>query len=200
MKLSFIVLIIASLLLLGLSLWISIHPPMFDNNLLAALAANRTTAADAFFNIITWAGSAHMLIPVGVVWSYSLYRRGHTGDAVFFISGFVLASLLARILKVIIARPRPGVDLTQMDQVTSYAFPSSHVSQFTAFALLFYLTLKALKPSWRLPASLLMACMIIVVALSRLYLQVHFPTDVIAGVLTGVIAVSICRSIFTRSA
>ncbi len=199
MKSSLIVLIVTCLLLLGLSLWVSIQPPLFDIDLLQIIDASRTTSVDNFFNVITWAGSAQVLIPVGLVWSYSIYRRGRRSDAAFFIGSYVLATLLARVIKVIIARPRPGVDLAQLQQVTSYAFPSSHVTQFTAFVLLCYLTFRTLKPSWQLPAALIIAGMILVVALSRLYLQVHYPTDVIGGVLAGIIAVTTGQLVMAKT-
>lgn len=199
MKPSLIVLIVTCLLLLGLSLWVSIQPPLFDIDLLQIIDASRTTTADNFFSVITWAGSAQVLIPVGLAWSYSIYRRGRRGDAAFFIGSYVLATVLARIVKVIIARPRPGVDLTQLQQVTSYAFPSSHVTQFTAFVLLCYLTFRTLKPSWQLPVALIIAGMVFVVALSRLYLQVHYPTDVIGGILTGIIAVTTGKLIMAKT-
>ena len=88
------------------------------------------------------------------------------------------------IIKPLVARPRPydvnpAVELISKE-MRDYSFPSGHTAvAFTAVTVL-YLT--KMKPLWQicLPIAAL-------IAFSRLYLYVHFPTDVLAGALLGIL-------------
>ncbi len=85
------------------------------------------------------------------------------------------------ILKPLFQRPRPYTDypttLMLIDQLTSYSFPSGHTSSSFAAA---YVLSKYFKQF-----ALLFWSFAIVMGLSRIYLFVHYPTDVIAGALLG---------------
>ncbi len=92
------------------------------------------------------------------------------------------AILVNLILKPIVARPRPFavMDITPLVATlpTDWSFPSGHTGAAFAFtAALFASHSKLWKPS--LVLSILMAC-------SRLYLAVHYPSDVIAGAMVGI--------------
>ena len=114
------------------------------------------------------------------------------GVCVFFSIGF--GALITNItLKELIARPRPfqsGVEefvawwqYTGASEVSEYSFPSGHVT--AAMASMTGLCL-SVKGKWRwliAPASVY----VIVMMMARNYLTVHYPTDVIAGVIVGAI-------------
>lgn len=88
-------------------------------------------------------------------------------------------------LKYIVARPRPFVDNPAIDLIVSapsgYSFPSGHTG--TSFAAVVVLAFSPLRKEWKLAALVLAAA----IAFSRLYLQVHYPTDVMAGMVLGII-------------
>ena len=112
--------------------------------------------------------------------------------AVSLIVGFVLCNL---ILKNAVARPRPYT-LTDFEIIiaplSDYSFPSGHT--FFAFAFLKIISVRY--PTMKIPA-LIFA---ILIGFSRLYLYVHFPTDVVAGAilgtLTGIGAMRLDKMIF----
>jgi undecaprenyl-diphosphatase len=116
--------------------------------------------------------------------------RSYGRDAIFAVLIAVLAILLAETLgywlKVLIARPRPchaleGVRLL-VDCSASFSLPSSHATTSFAYAVpLSLLTRPFLPALWRL-FPLVLAVM---VALSRPYVGVHYPSDVVAGALLG---------------
>lgn len=117
-------------------------------------------------------GQRHLLIAVSAI--------AIAGGAVY------LSGLAEDVLKVQIGRVRPCGVVEGLRLIipcpTSYSIPSGHaISSFSFAVPLFYLTRKYLTRPWRL-YPIILASMI---AFSRLYLGVHYPTDVLAGVLLG---------------
>ena len=92
------------------------------------------------------------------------------------------AWLLAYAGKLLVARPRPELYPALIAMPADLSFPSAHTLQITAFAFAWVLA-PGSRPAW---AGVTAAALIIlVVALSRLYLQVHFPSDVVIGMIAG---------------
>ncbi|MDD7389694.1 MAG: phosphatase PAP2 family protein [Lachnospiraceae bacterium] len=95
------------------------------------------------------------------------------------------------ILKNAVARPRPWVDVEGLSILIGkphdFSFPSGHSSSSFAAAVVMY---KMLPARFGIPAVILAAA----IALSRLYVGVHYPTDVLFGTLSGIVtAVCVCR-------
>ena len=89
-------------------------------------------------------------------------------------------------LKVTVARVRPCRALENLRLITacpkSYSMPSGHaISSFASALPLFYLTRQYVALTWRLYPLILAS----LIAFSRLYLGVHYPTDVLAGAFLG---------------
>lgn len=73
-----------------------------------------------------------------------------------------------------------------------YSFPSCHALTATCFfGILIYLTIKHTYGFWRYFLILLFSLLIICACISRLVLGVHFPTDILEGILLGIIMVNI---------
>ncbi|MBK8768374.1 MAG: phosphatase PAP2 family protein [Burkholderiaceae bacterium] len=92
------------------------------------------------------------------------------------------AWLLAHAGKLLVVRPRPDLYPALIAMPAEFSFPSAHAMQITAFALA-WVAAAGWRPGWAGAAAA--ASIILVVALSRLYLQVHFPSDVAIGVIAG---------------
>lgn len=101
-------------------------------------------------------------------------------------------TLMSTGLKLLFARERPAID--HLVSVVSYSFPSGHATLSTVV----YLTLGALlahaEPEKRFKIYLLgvAALLAILVGLSRIYLGVHYPTDVLAGWIAGAVWALLC--------
>ncbi len=99
------------------------------------------------------------------------------------VSLVICLVLALLILKNVIARPRPCWINTEMEMLVKvpkdYSFPSGHTLSGVASALIIFKADRLIG----IPALILAA----VIAFSRLYLYVHFPTDVIAGAVLGIL-------------
>ena len=102
------------------------------------------------------------------------------------VAALVVDVLLCNIvLKNLVARTRPydvntGVHLL-VAKLHDYSFPSGHTA--ASFTAVVALSFAGEKRAWK--AALVLACLI---AFSRMYLYVHYPTDVLGGVLVGIAA------------
>lgn len=136
---------------------------------------------------------------VGVLVFMTLLTLGYLLLSRYFRAAlFTLVSvsggwLISTVLKMVFERPRPDL-VPHGSIVYTASFPSGH----SMMAAVTYLTLAALlirtQPSRRLKAYLLLAAMLVtvLVGLSRVYLGVHWPTDVLAGWTAGAAWASMC--------
>ena len=95
------------------------------------------------------------------------------------------AMLISDVVKLLVSRPRPPVE--HLQTVTGSSFPSGHATQASAFWFSLVLALRGgggRAAVTRVAAGLALL-LVLAVALSRVYLGVHYPGDVLAGVLLG---------------
>ena len=114
-----------------------------------------------------------------------LIRKKHKREAFNFIIILIMGFLINYSLKGIIQRPRP--DLSPLVTESYYSFPSGHAMNSTVFYLtlsfyFFHFTRKKKMSFWLTVLSLIMIGLI---GLSRVYLGVHFPSDIAAGYIIG---------------
>lgn len=167
----------------------------FDRAVLTAAHAVRSTGADRFFEAITWLGSLATLLPLSVAWL--VWRRPALGGraAAFVLIAVVGAALLAHGVKLGFDRPRPALFANWIGTPPDASFPSAHTLQSLAFVLAVMLQ-PGLRWSPRVwPWAVLGAVVwVLGVAASRLYLQVHYPSDVVFGAIAAVLWVMALRA------
>ncbi len=133
---------------------------------------------------LTDAGStvAFVVLVVAVAILLLAFRRRWEALQLVLASG--LGGFVVLGLKAVFARPRPA---EQIIQATGFSFPSGHAFASTVF----YGTVLTIvwqitdKPLWRALAAVLCPLMILAIGLSRVYLNVHYVTDVLAGFASG---------------
>jgi membrane-associated phospholipid phosphatase len=154
-------------------------PPAWELRVLEWFAAQRHPALDALFVSVTWLGSLWLLLPLALALGAAQVAGGHGANAARFTTAFGGAVALAYVAKSLVARVRPTVLEPLVAMPLDSSFPSGHAMQITAFSLAAILTLAppTQRAWWFAPAF----TAIVLVGASRLYLQVHFPSDVLAG-------------------
>ena len=165
-------------------LWVSIIGSS-EADAMRSLAEQRSQTLIETARVITWAGSGFVLVPLAVVYCLVLGRAGLWREAAAVALSLGGAMLIYELTKTLTARARPSVE--HLQAVTGSSFPSGHATQASAFWLSLVLALRATRVS---PFALRMAgiaatALVLGVAWSRVYLGVHYPSDVLAGVILG---------------
>lgn len=133
--------------------------------------------------IITNLGSAFVLITITIL-SLIILKNKKIGLCITL--NLALSTLLNVLLKNIIQRPRP--EGYRLIEETGFSFPSGHSMVNTAFyGLLIYLIIKNVKnKKLKYALSILISILILAIGFSRIYLGVHYTSDVLAGFLISI--------------
>ena len=167
------------------------HALAFDTDLLTQLHARRTPVLDVWFRFVTWAGSLYVLLPLSLLLAALDKRTTNVYQRCFVPLALVSHWPVVHAAKLLIARPRPNLYEALIALPTDHSFPSAHAAQITAFACA-YLLRPGQRASPLLAVALLVA--VVMVTLSRLYLQVHYPSDVLFAIGAAVLWVLALRS------
>ena len=148
---------------------------------------------------VTWLGSLYVLLPLSVVLMGFMVYQKKLGAAGLLGVGFGGAALLTYLAKILVSRPRPDLFPPLIPMPGDFSFPSAHTSQITAFALcLILITCRGYGSPGCWLAVIMGTVIIGAVSYSRLYLQVHYLSDVLAGALLAIVWVTAIRFLLER--
>ncbi len=165
-----------------------------DHALTDTIAAHLPWTALVVFSWVTHLGDAAFLAPVCVLVAAALWWHRHRALALGWVLALGGIVVLNPALKHIFARARPLHD-HGLALETSYSFPSGHsAGAIVSYGMLLYLLLRRMPPRWHVPGAMAAAGAIVTIACSRIFLQVHFASDVAAGLLTGLAWLLVCVS------
>jgi undecaprenyl-diphosphatase len=147
----------------------------------------------AFFTAITWLGSLYLLLPATAMLSLLLLRLGKSREMMLLGGSLLLTVITAHAAKLIFRRPRPEALELLIPMPGDWSFPSAHSAQATAFFLAgAMIASRALPPVWSALCVVAGTLLIIGVAWSRVYLQVHYLSDCVAGcALAGLLVMAV---------
>ena len=153
-------------------------PDSLDAQVHTFVGAHRTDAPSAFFKGYTGLGRWFVLAAAALAAIAALTATARRREAVFLFAAMTAALLLDIALKLAFARSRPPLDQALV-QAGGYSMPSGHSMSSATFALA--LIVIAWPTRWRVPATVLAATFALLMGVSRIYLGVHWLTDVLAG-------------------
>lgn len=155
----------------------------FDQSWLASVMAIITEAGS-----VTWLTIASVILTI-----YLLFISDKSKwVAVYFMIDIVGVSLLTQVLKLVFARERPDI-LEQYDG-TGFSFPSGHSTGSFAFYgfLIYIIFMSKMNSALKWVVNSCLVVLILLVGLSRVYLDVHFFSDVLAGFSFGLAWLALC--------
>lgn len=136
-----------------------------------------------------------VLVILALLISVYLNKKNTKIRGEFIFITVVLGSLLQLLIKQVVQKPRP---IDSLIEVSGYSFPSGHASVATIFFLcLIYLFKDEIKDGLKRNLFIFSNIFLIVfISYTRLYLRVHYLSDVIAGILFGMIWVGLMIKLF----
>lgn len=170
----------------------------FDQQITDCVLSFRNPELTQFFTIVTDMGGFYgYLIATTLVAIFFFFKFRHWEFTLQLMAVVILAALSNIALKKFIDRARPGIE--HLVVVESLSYPSGHAMSAMAFYgfliyLLFHIKMGKLLRSI---LATLFVFLILSIGISRIYLGVHYPSDVLGGFVAGLIWVAFCIILFT---
>ena len=128
-----------------------------------------------------------------------LWASGRKLESIFIASLTSSAALLNWLLKLLVSRPRPGIELMEiLSENNGLSFPSGHVTYAVVFfGFLSYLVPRLVKQpavAWTLRSLLIL--LIFLIATSRVYLQAHWSSDILGSFLLGGLLLALAINLY----
>jgi len=159
-----------------------------DIQITRALQSISSPIFAVFMNWVSWPGFSPQSYILAALIVVAIYLFGLHWEALAALVAALLPPLINVLVKGLIRRPRPTVDLVQVLKILdSYSFPSGHVMFYVGFyGFLWFLVYTLLKRSpLRTFLLIFFGALIALVGVSRIYLGQHWPSDVLAAYLLG---------------
>jgi undecaprenyl-diphosphatase len=168
----------------------------FDESVMRWIAMHQVPKLQMAMLEITSLGTGTVVAMIVFVAGLFLWLNSHKHSAVLLIAATLGALVLDGLLKIGFDRPRPQVFKWGTYAVSS-SFPSGHaMSSVVVYGTVAYLAARLQQNARSRVLTLVIAAVIIIlICASRLYLGVHYPSDVLAGIVIGLAWAAFCMSV-----
>ncbi|MBD3919269.1 phosphatase PAP2 family protein [Paenibacillus sp. PR3] len=153
----------------------------FDDRLITLVSRLYSPTSTAVMKGFTFVGSGLCISIITLLIVFMLLIIGYRRELIFYVGIIVGSGLLNLVLKMIFHRARP--DIHRIVQASGYSFPSGHsMAAFTFYGITIYFLWKHARYAWlRVTIVTIGIVMILMIGISRIYLGVHYPSDVVGG-------------------
>jgi membrane-associated phospholipid phosphatase len=163
-----------------------------DNRIADELHEHATGPLTEFFKAVTTLGNGTVLAGVTAIAAYLLARRRYYAEAVLMVLAYTGSEVLSYALKAAFRRDRPFFT-DPLATVSTYSFPSGHATvSIAVYGALCFVLLRRLTGPARVVCLAATVLLISLIGFSRLYLGVHFFSDVLAGYSVGMAWLALC--------
>ncbi|MFA5174371.1 MAG: phosphatase PAP2 family protein [Candidatus Pacearchaeota archaeon] len=169
-----------------------------DNSISKAIPSLWNPFLTGFFSIITYIGNTNTMITLGLILFVILVLRKEYRKGIISSVILIFSAGLGELIKFIIQRQRP---LNSLIQRTDPSFPSLHaLGSLIFFSLIIYLFKDKIKNKFlKILFIAVNIILILLIGLSRIYLNVHWFSDVIAGYVLGLIILFFSLRFFDKN-
>jgi len=166
----------------------------FDNTVRAWIISHQNPVVYKLAYFVTWAGSPIVMVFIAIAAGVWFYGRQGRSKAGVVVAAPAVGGLLSTSVKLLFGRLRPAGSAI-LDEKT-YSFPSGHATTSAAVVVtLSYVMAREGMISWT-TAIIVGALIPLLVGLSRLYLDVHWTTDVVAGWSVGLLVAAMSAALY----
>jgi undecaprenyl-diphosphatase len=159
----------------------------WDRTLMLAVAAEREPWLTWWMKLLSVAGSGLIEIPLALLLIFGLAVRKRRAEAWWYTAAALSGWALYALAKLVVQRPRPHIIPRLMHGAGWYSYPSGHSM---LAPIIFGLGIIVWAAPWPSPALrraalVLAALLALAIGFSRVYLGMHYPSDVVGGLLLG---------------
>lgn len=154
----------------------------FDSKVITAVQGLETPGLTEVMKFFTFIGSTKVVIILSLVLLFFLYKvLHHRLELILFASVIGGAGILNGVLKHLFQRARPN--LHRLIEIGGFSFPSGHaMSAFALYGVIAFLFWRHISTRIGRTILIIVSCfMIFAIGISRIYLGVHYPSDIIGG-------------------
>lgn len=168
-----------------------------DNEVYTFIYSSESFISTSIFFGATQIGEVWAMMTLSLLTVALLMLYRYKVEALFFALTMILSGVSNPILKNIFDRERPT--LLRLIDISGFSFPSGHAMGSTAFfGSLIYICHRVLKGKSKSFIIALCVMLIVLISTSRVYLGVHYPTDILAGIVGGVFCIILSQLILRK--
>lgn len=161
----------------------------FDLKIISCIQSLENESLTKFYKMITIIADTYQSAIITILLVAILYIKKYYREAMFLAITMSTCGIAMPLLKNIFSRERP--DFYRLIEISGYSFPSGHTTSATTMYLTLAIILISIKKELNKYFVFSIAVLgIVIIGSSRIYLGVHYPTDVMAGICLGISIVS----------
>lgn len=170
----------------------------FDTAVQTAIQGNLPDLATQFWTRITVIGNTSVIVSICFLLIVLFYRKQWKAEAYLVLASIAGMGVASTALKYVYQRPRPSIEW--LIDTIGYSFPSWHTAStmIVAGAVVIIVNQRMKHQLAKRVVQLSLILLAVLVALSRIYIGVHYPTDIIGGWLLAVLLLELYYPVYDR--